>query len=227
MKTFAGRTAAALAALGALIAASAPAAAAEPQGLYLRGDVGASLGRTIGGSVLAGDGFAGDIGNSALFEAGVGYQLPYNLRADLTVGYRPGFKVESREARGTLPVNADADVKNWAVMANLYYDIATGTAFTPYVGAGLGVAFNKVDDVTYSFGAGRIHENGKSKTNFAWSLQAGAAYAVTQNVKVDLGYRYIDLGGFETGGSSTVGAVAKSEGDVRAHEVKIALRYAF
>lgn len=227
MKTFAGRAAVTLAALGAVIATAATASAAERQGLYLRGDVGASLGRDIGGSVLGGDGFAGDLGTSALFEVGVGYQLPYNLRTDLTVGYRPGFKVESRESTGALAVNADADVKSWAVMANVYYDIPTGTAITPYVGAGLGVAVNTIDDVTYSIGAGRIHENGHTKTRFAWSLQAGAAYAVTSNVKVDLGYRYIDLGSFETGGSSTVGPVAKTEGDVRAHEVKIALRYAF
>lgn len=224
MNTIVGRASAILVALGAMTAA---AAADEARGFYVRGDLGASLSRNTGGSVVNGDGFEGDLGNSVLVEAGVGYQLPYNLRADLTVGYRPGFKVSSRETTSGVSVTADADVRTWAVMANAYYDIATGTAFTPYVGVGLGVAFNRINDTTYRFGAAQFSENGHSKTNFAWSVQAGVAYAVTQNVKLDAGYRYIDLGEFETGGSSTVGPVPRVKGDVRAHELKVAVRYQF
>ncbi|MGQ9369541.1 outer membrane protein [Azospirillum sp. ST 5-10] len=224
MKTFSRPAAVIVAAIGVTCATADGAAA---QGLYLRGDVGASFGRDVGGSVVEGTGFAGDLGESLLLEAGVGYQLPYNLRTDVTVGYRPGFAIDSSETLGGLSVSADADVTSWSIMANLYYDVPTGTAFTPYVGGGLGVAFNTVDDIDYAIGAGRIREEGDTKTNFAWSLQAGVAYAMTENATIDLGYRYVDLGEFETGGSSTVGTVESADGDVRAHEVKIGLRYRF
>lgn len=88
-------------------------------------------------------------------------------------------------------------------------------------------AHNRINEVTYRFGGGEIRENGRSKTNFAWSLQGGVAYAVMQNVKPNAGYRCIDLGKFETGGASTVGPAPRVEGDVRAHEVKVAVRYQF
>lgn len=224
MQMFAARAALTVAAFGAMMAT---AAAAEPQGAYLRGDIGWSFGRDIGGSVIDGTGFEGDSGNTPMVELGVGYQLPYNLRVDVTGSFRPNYEINSKETFGGLAVNADADVRSSGLMANVYYDIPTGTAFTPYVGGGIGVAFNKVKTINYTFGAGQIREDGDSKTSLAWSLQGGVAYAVTSNMKIDLGYRYIDLGEFETSGNSTVGAVPKTDGDLRAHEVKIGLRYQF
>jgi len=220
-----GRVAAIAALLGATLAVEAN--AAEPQGIYVRGDVGSSFSRDLGGNLFNGDGFTGDLGNSVTLEAGVGYQLPYNLRAELVAGYRPGYAIRSRESVGGVNITADADLRSWTVMANAYYDISTGTKLTPYVGAGAGVAFNRLNTVTYRVGGGEITEGGKSKTNFAWALMAGVAYSAASNIKVDFGYRYLDAGKFETSGSTSVGAVDKVTGDVRAHEVKIGLRYQF
>lgn len=228
-----GRNAAIATVFGAMLATgvatgfSGQAQAAEPQGFYVRGDVGGSFTRDLDGSVLDGDGFSGDFGNSWAFDVGVGYQLPYNLRVELAGGYRPGYEIRSREATGGIPLAADADARTWTVMANAYYDIATGTKLTPYVGAGLGVAFNRLDTISYRLGGSEIREEGKNKTNFAWAVMAGVAYSATSNIKLDFGYRYLDAGDFETSGSTNVGPATKIEGDVRAHEVKIGLRYQF
>ena len=65
-------------------------------------------------------------------------------------------------------------------MLNAYYDIDTGTKFTPYVGAGIGMARlkAKIDDET---------DFSKSKTTFAWQVGAGISYAMTENVSLDAG----------------------------------------
>lgn len=229
MTTNAGRNTAISAALGALLALAAPveSGAAEAQGAYVRADIGGSFARSPGGSVADGNGFSGDLGKSAVFELGAGYQLPYNLRAELTAGYRPNFAVRSRESLSGIPLSADAKLRTWTVMANAYYDIDTGTAFTPYVGAGAGVAFNRLNTVTYRLGAAEFQESGKNTSRFAWSVMAGGAYAVTSAIKLDLGYRYLDAGRFETSGNTTNGPVKPVKGDVRSHEIKLGLRYAF
>ncbi len=227
MTTNAGRITAISAALGALLMATASAGAAESQGVYVRADLGGSFARSPGGTVADGNGFSGNLRSSAVFEIGAGYQLPYNLRVDLTAGYRPSLAIRSRESISGFDLQADAGLKTWTVMANAYYDIDTGTAFTPYVGAGAGVAFNRLNSITYRFGAAEFQENGKNTNRFAWSVTAGAAYAVTPAIKVDLGYRYLDAGRFETSGVTTNGPVTPVKGDVRTHEIKLGLRYAF
>lgn len=85
------------------------------------------------------------------------------------------------------------------LMFNGYYDIDTKTSFTPFVGAGLGVAFTKLkrewrgymeddkDDV-YS------ESFSKSKTKFTWSLAAGVGYKITDNLDFDFTARYLDAG---------------------------------
>ena len=80
-------------------------------------------------------------------------------------------------------------IENNSIMLNAYYDIDTGTKFTPYVGAGLGMARLKIKE--------KSDENwSKSSNEFAWQLGAGVSYAATDNVSVDLGYRYVDNGSF-------------------------------
>jgi len=72
---------------------------------------------------------------------------------------------------------------------NVYYDINTGTKFTPYVGAGLGAGFirTKYNDDGLSGGS-------KTVTNFAWNIGLGLGYQFTNNIAMDIGYRFADLG---------------------------------
>ena len=39
----------------------------------------------------------------------------------------------------------------------------------------------------------------KTRTNLAWALMAGLSYDITSNLKLDLGYRYINLGDIRSG----------------------------
>lgn len=88
-----------------------------------------------------------------------------------------------------------ASVRSAVVLANGYIDLGTWYNLTPYVGAGIGVANNRITSLTdfgNNGGAGIAANN--SKWSPAWALMAGVAYSVTPNLKLEAGYRYLDLG---------------------------------
>ncbi len=108
-------------------------------------------------------------------------------------------------------------VQNNSIMLNAYYDIDTGTKFTPYVGAGLGMAHLKLKS-----------DDGfkKSSNEFAWQLGAGVSYAATDNVSVDLGYRYVDNGSFSWNETDEDGS-SRNKFSSDSNEFYLGVRYAF
>jgi outer membrane autotransporter protein len=118
-----------------------------------------------------------------------------------------------------------------SVFLNMYFDIETGTKFTPYVGGGLGVAIIDTD------GKFKVTEDGdtlfdesasNSETNFAFNLAAGVGYDVSDNFTLDLGYRYADFGEGESGNVLDINNVSLTgEARIVAHEVLFGIRYGF
>lgn len=114
----------------------------------------------------------------------------------------------------------DGAIKNktqtYAGFLNAYYDIPTGIALTPYIGAGIGLAHSKStltnDVVKYS----------NSNTSFAWQLAAGLNYALTDNWVADLGYRYTNYGKVNLVNEN---GVKYKVDDIRIHNVTLGLRY--
>jgi len=87
---------------------------------------------------------------------------------------------------------------------NAYWDINTGTQFTPYIGAGIGMGFigtkgsergYDVNDPDDSWGGST---GSKTVTNFAWNVGAGLGYDITDNWSLDVGYRFVGLGSVKT-----------------------------
>jgi opacity protein-like surface antigen len=137
----------------------APPDAVVNSGIYIRGDLGASY-LNWGG---AGNNWA-YVGN-----AGIGYQFDPNFRADVTYNWTGGYGVNPGE------------VRTGAVMGNVYYDFANSSAFTPYVGAGVGYG--------WQWGTGGPVDTG----GVAVGLDAGVAYNLTNNIAIDVGYRFQDI----------------------------------
>lgn len=119
---------------------------------------------------------------------------------------------------------------------NLYFDIHTGTVFTPYIGAGVGVTNASMD---YNFKSGRysIPESRFADWKMSWNVGAGVGVALTKNLTLDFGYRYSDLGHF--GGhaglykddyqANSTWRVDEDhrDYDLTAHEVTLGVRYTF
>ncbi|MDR3640486.1 MAG: OmpW family outer membrane protein [Humidesulfovibrio sp.] len=114
------------------------------------------------------------------------------------------------------------------LFANAFYDFHTDTNFTPYVGAGIGVASLRVKD-NFENGAYNLGSAKKTVENFAWNLGAGVAYSFDAHWNVDLGYRYSNFGTVN-GATAVSGAgyySSKAKSDATSHEILLGLRYAF
>jgi len=161
----------------------------------------------------------------------VGGALGYNfagmglpVRAEAEYLYHNQFKYSATNST-TGAFNAKMDIHT--VFANFYYDIKTNTAFTPYVGAGLGVAWiNQKVSSTFSGWTAATDDASKTTTNFAWNVGAGVGYSFTDNIILDLGYRYTSFGDGKKF-SSTDGTVEFQAKDIKSHEALLGLRYQF
>jgi opacity protein-like surface antigen len=221
-------------------------------GWYLRGDVGVSSydADKFNNPAITGPTYYGqDFGSGSFAGAGVGYQFSNWFRADVTGEYRfsTGFRVLDREHyfNGSYGITGHEKTKGefdaGVFMVNGYFDLGTWYGITPFVGAGVGYArlsmhgfetstLNIYDDPTIGTGVSGGTIRDSHKGNLAWALHAGLAYDVTPNVKLELAYRYLNLGDATTGavdcfcGTTYQGYKVK---ELASHDFKVGMRWMF
>ena len=194
---------------------------------------------SIGPAPVAGSLVGADRDGSWFAEAGIGCAASVmmgrfagsGLRLDATFGFRGQSGISGRiPGKGTNDL-ATTNVETFTNMYNVYKDFGGLGSITPYVGAGIGFAYHVMDHVNASHDGISYTIEGDSDLDFAWSLMAGINMQVTNRLSVDLGYRYIDMGEAASG----TNLVAISSGtpadpyfttDMKAHEIKVGLRYA-
>jgi opacity protein-like surface antigen len=239
-------------------------------GWYLRGDVGVGFNNYAGASISPSplNGFAAGQANdnwynsamseAALFDLGVGYQVNRWFRADVTGELRGGSEFSGLEVLNVTGGNSAgyqaADFYRGHLstvlgMVNGYVDLGTWMGITPYVGAGLGVAFNNfyggTDNGVISQPGGASSPSGgvfgsSTKANFAWALMTGFDMDITHNLKLEVGYRYLNYGKFQSGASQCLsgngnagsfaaancgGGFALASKTLSSNDVRIGLRY--
>ncbi|MDR3357369.1 MAG: outer membrane beta-barrel protein [Desulfovibrio sp.] len=115
---------------------------------------------------------------------------------------------------------------NSTLFANLYWDFHNDSALTPYVGGGLGMAFNYTGYDFYDKNIRTKISMDDHYTNLAWNLGAGVAFSFNDNFAVDLGYRFVYLGYNEV---STIVGGSKVEISNRPYnnEFMLGLRFMF
>lgn len=218
-------------------------------GWYIRGDLDYHWNRFKGadyitygtdccGNPVAGVGTFdfGDLKGAMSLGAGVGYQVNRYLRTDITGDYwfKSSFNGQTSGTCGGAPCTSVDDSKFSALLllANAYAELGTFSKVTPYVGAGIGGAYVKWDNLNNTIGGVTEVHRGAKGMRFAWALMAGASYCVTNNLKADLGYRYSRIEGgkmFEEFGPDgvSVGVGPGYDKGIDTHEVRAGLRYQF
>lgn len=173
------------------------------------------------------DGNLNEIGKSASYTLGAGYYVRDNIRVGLAYSYRGGFEIDDVDSV-TPTTSFKGDITSHALMVTSAYEWKFSN-FTPYVGMGLGMASNKVKSFSADVdGDGVVNAllSGGTEKSFAYQIMAGVGYDITPKWTVDAGYNYVDLGDVKTDPTVDLG-VNGTKGSLKAHEVKLGLRYKF
>ncbi len=163
--------------------------------------------------------------------AGIGYQMTRHFRTDFTADYwfKSDFRGTTAGFCGPVPCTS-TDSSSYSallLMANAYVDLGTFKGITPYVGAGIGGAYVKWDDLRNTIGEDSWVHKGAKEWRFAWSLMAGASYCLTQNLQLDAGYRYTRIAGGRMFEESGIGVGPGFDDGFNVHEARAGLRYSF
>jgi opacity protein-like surface antigen len=155
------------------------------------------------------------------------------IRAELE--YAGFSKVEAKRSYSVDPTDSAKMKQTFGIQTlfvNAYWDINTGTQFTPYLGAGLGMAFintkftDKGDDTIE--GPWNESTGSKNVTNFAWNVGAGLGYDFTENWTLDVGYRFVGLGSVKTKSYSDDDYKMYGKTDnLYQHQFAVGIRYTF
>jgi opacity protein-like surface antigen len=147
------------------------------------------------------------------------------------------------------------NISSIVTMANAYADLGNFYGIIPFVGVGAGFAMHRVHGLTdtgiiypacdiftmpnsvevggmpvctrpntpgYGFAASR------NSTTFAWALHAGLGYAVNEALRLEISYRYLNLGNVNAG---TVNCMPDCGGfgvrlrNVSSHDIRIGMRW--
>jgi opacity protein-like surface antigen len=186
-----------------------------------------------------------DIQDTSIFGMGVGYEWNSWLRFDVTGEYRTKsmFKATGSYTNfcGGGGTCFDVNTGNHSAavfMANTYFDLGTWWCLTPFIGAGVGGAYNRItgvqdngiiSDGTAGFGYTPSDNN---SWTLAWNVQAGLTYNVNDNLKIDFSWRYLNLGSPQTAvvvcqNTGTCPGAFYTLHDMSSQDFRVGLRWMF
>ncbi len=170
---------------------------------------------------------------------GLGVALGYDFYKHYDVPVRLDLEYTMRNKwRGNSDINFMAQNFEYQSSMNLqtlmlsgYYDFYNNSRFTPYIMAGIGVAFLDAQ-------IGIRGDQNNSITHYAsllspaWQIGAGVGIELTPNVTLDLGYKFLSFANFNYEIENFF-EIGKSETDSsfvnigNAHEIVLGIRYTF
>lgn len=200
-------------------------------------------------------GYNADVGHTALYSAAFGYQISPLISGDVQYIYRPSYdyqRFQTSSSTDTVSFEGNKtryfDLHSNSLMVNAYLhgrgysdrlNRALGRGFfvEPFIGGGLGVAFNTVSNfhsLSQSPAADNIgpvvsmmvdHE----RTSLAYQFSAGLSFYHDTNFNLGVGYRYYNGGTFTSENYLTDQQVTVSpwNGLIQANEFFIDLIYKF
>ena len=184
----------------------------------------------------------GDFEETPVLDAALGYRVNDWLRAEALLSWRADmdFRGQSNFIGAGANQTVSGSVSSVAGFGVAYVDLPRIGKVRPFLGAGLGVARNRMGAMTYTFpnlsAKATTTTPGGSSSNLAYLLTAGLSMPLGDRLDLDLAYRYTDLGQVQTGsgqadvvrssGTRSI-AIGGTRADLRSHGVMFSLRYAF
>lgn len=159
------------------------------------------------------------------FGLGVGATLAPNFRAEIELSYseQDADAIFFSGNGAGAEINVGGGLRTTTLFANALYDFETNGPITPYIGAGLGVAFVE-QDLVYGPGV-RVSDD---DTVFATQLIAGGAYDLSDSLALTADVRYRRLFDIESNRFAPTGAsTGLISGDYDDFSVNVGLRFRF
>ena len=179
---------------------------------------------------------SGGLGFGAYFTPRLRGDVTLEFRGDRTTTGDAAYNYTSGVPAAVAGVLRDRlQVRSTLAMLNGYYDILPRGGFTPYVGAGVGIAYNQYTrtyaDTETGNGASQF-AGGSARGNnatFVGALLAGVTFAFDHRWAIDLNYRALYMQGFDSpvvvAGLTTAQQSNARLGDSWEHQVRIGLRF--
>ena len=161
----------------------------------------------------------------------IGYNLRkhgISLRTEFEYLHRANFGFDVNPVFSNSPglIGLTSKIESQTLFANFFYDFMNTTAFTPFVGGGIGSAINKSTTTLNNVGSPVFGTFKEIRTSFAWHIGAGMAVNVTELMLLELSYRYTDLGS-AMWANATVSALELTTTSLHANEFLFAARLQF
>ncbi len=144
-----------------------------------------------------------------------------DLRLDLEAGYMTA-EVDRLSVGGVNVVGSSGEFRAFSLTTNAYLDYNITDRLDVFVGGGAGLGFTNTDDYR---GNGVSVFDGDD-TVFAFHLDAGVSFDVTEMVVLEARYRYMNFVNVEASGSAAA-ATANTTQNVDAHLGLVGLRLKF
>lgn len=141
----------------------------------------------------------GDVGGAGKAEYDPGYALLGALGyqfGDFRLELEPGYRKSGLD-KFSNSTSSSGDLSALSGMLNIYHDFMPESRFNPYLGVGAGYARVTADNITRN--GVRVADG--SDGTFAFQGIAGLTYAFTQNLALDVAYRYFDAQDAKIGGN--------------------------
>jgi opacity protein-like surface antigen len=197
--------------------------AADSMGMYVSVFAGASFPRdleTVYGTTID---YTLGLKTGYLIGGAIGMNVTDMIRGEVELSHsRWDANEVSYEGMIGGPSTADGSIKATYLLANLWGDFENDSSFTPYVGGGAGVGWAD-GNVTHG---GAAFGHGDGEMGFAFQLGAGVKFDLTDNVLLDLGYRYKSILSVDFDDTSGVFGPWR-DGDVNSHNVQLGLTFNF
>lgn len=136
-----------------------------------------------------------------------GYRFPNQLRLEAELGYGNAEYDRFRADGGNSSVGDDTDM--YSLTGAAYYDFATGTPITPYLGGGGGLMHQRFDRNAVTAGGTTLGGNDGNSTDLTAFGELGLSYQVSENLELVPSYRYQWINDGEQGLDDTTMHVAR------------------
>ncbi|MCI5073446.1 outer membrane beta-barrel protein [Oricola sp.] len=146
-----------------------------------------------------------------------GFRMSDTMRGEVELSTtRTGLEHASE---GSLGTDVGGNLTTGYLLGNMWFDLDTGAGFTPYLGGGLGAGYLHIE-ANPTPSSTLLDADG---IGLGYQVGAGVNFDVSENVGVDLGYRFKGISGADITGEGTIGVPAH----VGSHVIQAGLTFGF